>query len=370
MSGIIIVGDCQQTIKLLEDKSVDCCVTSPPYFGLRDYQTSKWEGGDKTCNHVGMVTVNKSGGPGKQYSNKGSNLVTAGDCKCGAIRIDSQIGLERSPQEYVGKMVELFREVRRVVKDDGTIWIVIGDSYAGSGKGRNSGGTPGTSPDSKQATNRGAMAGKLHKDTSDLKPKDLIGIPWMLAFALRTDGWYLRNDIIWEKPNCMTASVRDRCTMSHEYIFMLSKSQKYYYDFEAVAEDCKEAGKVVKLGKKSFSRRQADGANVEPSGNGNAETYTVKEKRNRRTVWTVSTKPYKSAHFATYPEALIEPCILAGSRVGGVILDPFMGSGTTGLNASRNGRQFIGLELNPAYAEMAKKRIESQGFGPVEVTEG
>jgi DNA modification methylase len=193
-----------------------------------------------------------------------------------------------------------------------------------------------------------------------LKPKDLVGIPWRVAFALQSDGWYLRQDIIWAKPNPMPESVKDRCTKSHEYIFLLTKSAQYYYDNEAIRETAKNANKTISLGEKSFSKRQAKGVGVEPSGNGKSDNYTVKEYRNKRSVWTVATKPFKGAHFAVFPPALIEPCILAGCRVGGTVLDPFMGSGTTGLVAKEQNKNYIGFEMNSDYCDIANKRISEE----------
>lgn len=272
----LLIGDCVSLMKAMKDRSVNCVVTSPPYFGLRDY---------------------------------------------GA---EGQIGLELTPEEYVTKMVEVFREVRRVLRDDGTLWLNIGDSYAGSGKGRNADGTH--QEGGKQGTNKGTVEGRLVKTSApDCKPKDLIGIPWMLAFALRADGWYLRQEIIWHKPNPMPESVKDRCTKAHEQIFLLSKSPRYYFDTAAMQEV------------------SVDGSGV----------------RNRRSVWSVATRSYKGAHFATFPPALIEPCVLAGCPVGGVVLDPFGGSGTTAGVAVAHGRNAILCELNPEYGELVQGRVDS-----------
>lgn len=304
-------GDCRETMRRWADEGVKAqtCVTSPPYFGLRDY------------GH------------------------------------DGQIGLEETPEQYIQAMVEVFRCVWDVLADDGTLWLNIGDSYAGSGKGRNADGTH--QEGGKQGTNKGTVLGSLVKtEAPECKPKDLIGIPWMLAFALRADGWYLRQDIIWHKPNPMPESVRDRCTKAHEYIFLLSKSDRYYFDSEAMKEPATNAGKRVSLGDKSFSKGQAKGVGVDPSGNGLKDFYDVPETRNRRSVWTVTTKPYKGAHFATFPPDLIEPCILAGSRPNDIVLDPFMGSGTTAQVASQFGRQYLGCELNPDYEQLQRERLK------------
>ena len=291
----IIQGDALTRLKELPSESVDCCITSPPYFGLRDYG------------------------------------------------VEGQIGLEESPEAYVSKLVEVFREVRRVLKKEGTLWLNIGDSYASNWpcNRRNVIGT-GSLPNGKREARPPRMG-------DGLKDKDLIGIPWMVAFALRADGWYLRSDIIWHKPNCMPESCRDRPTKSHEYIFLLSKSQKYYYDSDSIKEPAitteNRSGKGKYDGDGSMKARALTGSDPNPLG------------RNKRTVWTVATKPFAEAHFATFPEKLIEPCIKAGCPEGGICLDPFFGAGTTGLVAKKLGRCFIGIELNPEYCEIARKRI-------------
>ena len=340
-----MLGDCAQTLKEIPDNSVQCCVTSPPYFGLRDY------------GH------------------------------------DDQIGLEKTPEEFIAKLVNVFREVRRVLKDDGVLWVNIGDSYAGSwgnygGKNRGKGGQ------------REIISGSIENDvehkqpstirpassylSEDLKAKDLIGIHWMLAFALRADGWYLRQDIIWNKPNPMPESVKDRCTKAHEYIFLLSKSQKYFFDAEAISEPITDAaairllqniaeqegssrvpgktnGNMKAVVRKDFDSSMGGGGTtfVGHSGYRKADgTLIVKPTRNRRSVWTVTTKPYKGAHFATFPPELIEPCILAGSKPGDTILDPFGGSGTTAGVAIKHGRKTILCELNSDYRHLMVERIE------------
>lgn len=270
----ILQGDVIDRLKDIPDQSVNCIVTSPPYYALRDYG------------------------------------------------VDGQIGLEQTPDEYITKMVEVFSECRRVLRDDGTLWINISDSYNGSGGNH----TENHKNDSGFQGKVGPRCGGKPKRIDSMKSKDLIGIPWMLAFALRSDGWYLRQDIIWHKPNPMPESVRDRCTKAHEYIFLLSKSHKYYFDSSAVKEQA--VGSV--------------------------------EKRNRRSVWSVSIKPFKEAHFATFPPDLIEPCILAGCPKGGTVLDPFMGSGTTALVSEKHQRNWIGIELNPEYIEIANNRIQQQ----------
>jgi DNA modification methylase len=282
------LGDCVEVMRGLPEGSVHCCVTSPPYFGLRDYGVA------------------------------------------------GQIGLERTPDEFVAKMVAVFREVRRVLRDDGTLWLNLGDSYGVVGSNGQC----------------------LTKGAGGLAPKQLLGMPWRVALALQADGWYLRSDIIWHKPNPMPESVTDRPTKSHEYLFLLAKSERYYFDAEAVREKATHAGKVVSLGPKSLSRGQAAGMGVKASGNGLAESVTVAAGRNVRTVWTVATQPYKGAHFATFPCKLVEPCIKAGCPEGGIVLDPFAGSGTTGAVAVGLGRSFVGVELNPAYLELARARID------------
>jgi DNA modification methylase len=281
------------------DKSVHCCVTSPPYFGLRDYGVS------------------------------------------------GQLGLERTPDEYVAGMVAVFREVKRVLRDDGTLWLNIGDSYFGSAQ---SGGASSPKLNGPQNATQGV---RMVKRGEGVKPKDLIGIPWMLAFALRADGWYLRSDIIWSKPNPMPESVTDRPTKAHEYVFLLSKSERYYYDAEAIAEPLE--GKPHAPG--NLAGRDGGHLRNDFGTDAMQRVWGLSGKRNRRSVWNVTTKPYSEAHFATYPPALIEPCILAGSPIGGIVLDPFTGSGTTGEVAIRHGRRFVGVELNSDYITIAKKRI-------------
>ena len=297
--GTIMVGDCRESLRTLPDQSVHCVVTSPPYFGLRDYG------------------------------------------------VGGQLGLEPTPAEFVAAMVEVFREVRRVLRDDGTLWLNLGDSYASKPTGTlGSKITLGGGRD-----NQAAALGRPDKSGFGLAEKQLIGIPWRVAFALQDDGWYLRQDIIWHKPNPMPESVRDRCTKAHEYIFMFSKRPKYHFDSDAM----KEPGVIpagTKGAKGSAARQAEKGVNARPP-----EYKVYDGMRNRRSVWTVQTRPFKEAHFATYPPALIEPCILAGCPVGGTVLDPFFGAGTTGLVAQRHGRNWIGCELNPEYAEIAAARL-------------
>jgi DNA modification methylase len=268
--------------------------------------------------------------------------------KCGAIREDKQIGLEATPQDYIDKMVSVFREVKRVLRDDGTAWVNIGDSYSGSGKGQFSDGEH--DPKKKKTDGMKLVSGIVYENT---KPKDLIGIPWMLAFALRNDGWYLRQDIIWHKPNPMPESVTDRCTKSHEYIFLLSKNARYYYDADAI----KEKAVMNRWGGKT-PMNVNNSKDTEDINNGlTRERDMMTEYRNKRSVWSVPSASFKESHFATFPPDLITPCILAGCPVGGVVLDPFFGSGTTGAVAKEYGRKYIGVELNAEYIKMAKRRL-------------
>lgn len=328
---MIEFGDCREIMRRWAEQGVKAqtCVTSPPYYGLRDY------------GH------------------------------------DGQLGLEETPKQYIAAMVEAFRCVWDVLEDDGTLWLNIGDSYNGSGA---------TGDQGKQHTNAGSVGRPdARGGYVGLKQKDLIGIPWMLAFALRADGWYLRQDIIWHKPNPMPESVRDRCTKAHEYIFLLSKSQKYYYDADAIAEPVTDStairllqdidnqigsdrvpnktnGTMKAVGGKKFTSDMGGGGTtfVGHSGYTKADgTSSLKATRNKRSVWTVTTKSYKGAHFATFPPDLITPCILAGAPAGGVVLDPFMGSGTTAAVAILNGRNYLGCELNPAYKELQDERIRN-----------
>lgn len=309
----ILIGDCVESLRSLTAESVQCCITSPPYWGLRDY------------GH------------------------------------DGQIGLEKTPDEYVAKMVDVFREVRRVLRDDGTLWLNLGDSYAAS-QSNNGGCSPKSTLGGGGGRYRAGSKNEAAFESTTprnlvhgLKPKDLIGIPWRVAFALQADGWWLRQDIIWHKPNPMPESVTDRCTKAHEYIFLLAKSERYYYDHEAVKETAATAG-MAGLGFYS-SRAEAMGRAASGNEAKDPSEGIRPDTRNRRSVWTVSTKPYSGAHFATYPPDLIEPCVKAGCPEDGTILDPFNGSGTTGAVAVQFGRRYIGCEINPEYVELAKKRI-------------
>ena len=308
----ILVGNAVEVLKEIPADSVDMCVTSPPYYGLRDY-------GEK-----------------RQY------------------------GIEHTPQEYIDHLTSVFHEVKRVLKPDGTLWLNIGDSYAGSGKGPMSKAMAGNGKNNK-LYQKDSRIYEVPKVWDGIKPKDLIGIPWLLAFALRADGWYLRSDIIWHKLNCLPESTKDRPTKCHEYIFLLSKSPKYYYDYKAIQEPLKEVSKArYKRGRSDNSKYYGKGNELLQGINRPHDDYLRfdQQYRRKRDVWEVSTNSYKmDEHFAMYPEKLIEPCILAGSRIGGTVLDPFFGSGTTGAAAKRLGREYIGIDINARYCEKAWQRI-------------
>jgi DNA modification methylase len=302
--NFIEFGDCREIMRDWKREGIKAqmCVTSPPYFGLRDY------------------------------------------------KVDGQIGLEQTPEEYITAMVEVFRCVKDVLADDGTLWVNIGDSYAAKG-GAQVQGTKQT-----KGSQAGAWNGETRKPPQGIKPKDLIGIPWMLAFALRADGYYLRQDVIWSKPNPMPESVRDRCTKAHEYIFLLSKSERYFFDSEAIAEPV-AASTLERLNQPTLEQQAGSSSRVPGKTNGNMKAVGSTDTRNKRSVWTVATRPYKGAHFATFPPALIEPCILAGSRPGDIVLDPFMGSGTTAMVSLQHGRKYLGCELNREYEKLQIERI-------------
>lgn len=360
---MIYEGDCLAVLKTLPDETADCCVTSPPYWGLRDYGTSQWEGGDPKCEHkVGRVTRTQTEKSQKQTTNTGSyadeSIKIGEHClHCGAKRVDQQVGLEATPGEYVSRLTAIFREVRRVLKKEGTLWLNLGDSYA-SGKSRYS---------SRPHTLSGKARGDDHDRKPDIygnkigiKDKDLVGIPWAVAFALRNDGWYIRQDIIWHKPNPMPESVRDRCTKAHEYIFLLAKSRQYYFDHNSIRERYTKP-----LNRYGGDVLKADGTDTWGKGTGQPGVYRKRNMRpdprgrNKRSVWTIITRPYKGAHFATFPEELIEPCIKAGCPKDGTVLDPFFGAGTVGVVARKQGKNYIGIELNPEYIDMAQMRINN-----------
>ncbi len=355
----VIIGDNRQALKELPDASVQTVVTSPPYWGLRDYGTANWTGGDESCEHIKDPSKTKKFGNDEFNKNRPSREATKLPgyyykdlCEsCGAIFEDNQIGLEQSPDDFIEQLCIVFDEVWRVLKDDGTIWVNLGDSYSAMRDSK-------ASPDSLrtgEGTRVGSAANRNPENLrkAGLKHKDLVGIPWRFAFAMQARGWYLRSDIIWHKPNPMPESVTDRPTKSHEYIFLMTKSPRYYYDHEAIKEDAiwaeeKRAGK---------GRLHYDGKRQGEKGTGQENFVSIVDKKNKRSVWQVNVKGYKEAHFATYPTELIEPCILAGSKEGDTVLDPFSGSGTTGEVALKHGRNYIGLELNPEYAAISEKRI-------------
>jgi DNA modification methylase len=339
MNYKIIQGDCIESLKTLDNESVNCCVTSPPYWGLRDYGTAEWKGGDPKCSHKRDSKHSDSCSTGqKNLEGAIGDGIYKTECpKCGATRKDSQLGLEETPEEYVANMVKVFSEVKRVLTKDGTLWLNLGDSYAGSGKG-----PAGNLKDKGERHLENVT--KPYTD-SVLKGKDLVGIPWRVAFALQADGWYLRQDIIWHKPNPMPESVADRCTKAHEYIFLLSKSSKYYYDHEAIMEEASYKDQPRGGSKNRYEQHEFGGDNK------------IYNTRNKRSVWTVNTRPYPEAHFATYPKKLIRPCIKAGCPQGGVVLDPFGGSGTTAEVANELQRDAILCELNPKYCELIEKRL-------------
>jgi len=336
----VLIGDCIESMRTLQDQSVNTCVTSPPYYGLRDY---------------GMA---------------------------------GQIGLEETPAEFIARLVEVFREVRRVLRNDGTMWVNMGDTYASIAGGYAPGGSAGKHDMVSQATRGAVLRGKRRPPPLGLKQKDLMGIPWRLAFALQDDGWYLRQDIIWSKPNPMPESTRDRCTKSHEYLFLLSKSPRYYYDQDAIKEPValssiarmaqdieqqrgsdrvpgKTNGPMKAVRSKRDSFKRDDSKREQPIPGQSLGTHRPDREesawpldtRNKRSVWTVPTQGFKGAHFATFPPDLIRPCILAGAPLGGVVLDPFGGAGTTAVVAMQEGRKSILCELNPDYAAMAERRI-------------
>ena len=307
----VIKGDCIESLKKLDDQSINTCITSPPYWGLRNYNDE-----------------------------------------------EKQLGMEDTPEDFVKNLVQVFREIKRVLRNDGTVWLNLGDSYGQQkGKGFNANAKEGYIVSRRKELQK--KQGNINVKTN-LPPKNLIGIPWRVALALQQDGWYLRQDIIWHKPNPMPESVKDRCTKAHEYIFLLSKSPKYYFDNEAIKEDCvgKDERKWADSYEKAGSIKQGEtNANIKRTKRYSKDGSF---KRNKRSVWTVTTKPFKGAHFATFPMDLIKPCVLAGCPVGGTVLDPFAGSGTTGIVAAGNDRNAILLELNEDYIQIALNRIKAK----------
>jgi DNA modification methylase len=426
----ILEGDCTIRLRELDAGSIQTVVTSPPYWGLRDYGTASWDGGDAACDHQApRITLNDSfnerwgqGGGDRKQEDRAQRPYRQTCRKCGAVRIDSQLGLESTPEEYVTKMVEVFREVRRVLRDDGTVWLNMGDSFYSSTA------TQGRNEDKAVGSLTGGTAKLIaggnstyRRNGNGLKPKDLVGIPWRLAFALQADGWYLRSDIVWAKSNPMPESVTDRPTKAHEYVFLLTKQGRYFYDADAVREP-----HTAKNIQQQLSPN-GDRGDSRQFGKQGLHDFLNPAGRNLRSVWNIPTEPFPEAHFATFPKALVEPCIKAGTSEKGccpecgaawvretesdfvklatrrdtrkaiqpgadmadinsngvmgynnvrttgwtptcshtadptpcTVLDPFAGSGTTGVVALRLGRSFIGIELSPAYAEMARKSLET-----------
>jgi len=459
MGRVILIGNVLKRLQELPDSSVHCVVTSPPYYQLRDYQTGQWVGGnDPGCDHLqNRGTQGKSGNRAdRTHTQRVPYKSTCG--RCGATRVDEQIGLEETPQEFIEKLVQVFREVRRVLRPDGTCWVNLGDSYASNAGGYDSTGSRGTSSNPRigSGTMSAVVQNRRRVPSSGLKPKDLMGMPWRLASALQENGWWLRSDIIWHKPNPMPGSYQDRPTTSHEYVFLLTKSARYFYDAEAIKETASnnthERRARVTEGHKSAPTSQRNGIRklaTSGSGTKNNESFdeamaVMPSTRNKRSVWTVSTEAFPEAHFATFPTKLVEPCILAGTSEKGccsacgapwkrilepseryakalgksfhdhsadltsgmqqvrgvngqnrardefgvhsaeyvtkgweptctcedaqvspcVVLDPFSGSGTTGVVALRHGRQYIGCELNPEYAAMSERRLANYWTKP------
>ena len=348
-------GDVFYNIKKLEDNSIDCVVTSPPYWGLRDYGTASYEGGDPNCQHTitdGIV------------DNKNNKLIERPDrdsdkkncVKCGAKRIDKQLGLEPTYQEHIQNIVELFRAMKPKLKESATVWLNYGDSYAAT--------VNGTKVKDIKNDDRGFVDKPFGTIQGSLKPKDLVMIPNRIAIALQDDGWWIRSEIIWHKPNPMPESTKDRPTSAHEKIWLITKSKKYYYDADAVREPCQdETVRRMTLGNKGKVGNNKNSTGWKQLNNYWGSEQSVKDAnkgRNRRNVWTITTKPFKDAHFAAFPKDLIEPCIKAGCPKGGIVLDPFGGAGTTGIVAQSLNRTAILIELNPEYIEIAKKRIDKE----------
>ena len=336
-------GDARELLAQLEPESVDCCATSPPFYGLRDYGTGTWEGGDEDCDHL-TSSVSRGQRADRTFTQDPANIDRENCRKCGARRVDRQIGLEATPEQWCEQLVQVFAGVRRVLKPTGTLWIECGDSY-GSGCSGGSG-----EASAKQVTNRGSYT--TVPRIGGLKPKDLLGQPWLLAFALRQDGWYLRQAIIWAKPNAMPESVRDRCTNAHSYVFLLSRQPRYWFDADAIAEPASENTHA------RYAQARETPKGREGHNGWDESTNGYVSSKNARSVWTIPTAGYPDAHFATWPEALVERIVKAGCPEGGTILDPFMGSGTTALVARRLGRKTVGIELNEGYCALARRRTQ------------
>lgn len=390
------LGDSLEVLRTLPDGSVDMCVTSPPYWGLRDYGTGEWDGGDPSCDHDAIIDATAASVVGTTDLSAARARISRNGCpQCGATRVDRQRGLEATPGEYVAGMVDVFREVRRVLAPHGTLWLNLGDSYAGNG-------TTGRKESISTRLSYPGSAGDA------LKPKDLVGIPWRVAFALQADGWWLRSDVIWAKPNPMPESITDRPTKAHEYVFLLAGAERYYFDGHAIreADSGQPAGNTERRPNPAATLGRGDTAHAipwRPDGTG----------RNARSVWTITTRPFRGAHFAVFPPEIPQRCISAGcpehvcrecgqprrrivkverptfddvahrGRLSGqemaartrretagwtdcghnayrpgIVLDPFAGSGTTLEVARRLGRHAVGIELNPAYAEIAAARLQ------------
>jgi len=372
--NIILQGDALEKLKTIPDESVNCILSSPAYYCLRDYQTATWDGGDLNCDHNpqrpdGGQRHNRSLPPGR------GGMYKSVCAKCGAIRVDKQLGIESTPMEYIDRLVEIFREAKRVLRDDGCFFLNLGDSYNGSGGAGgdyNKGGFREGQPKFKGANMNG------------LAPKNLLMIPARVAIALQDDGWILRNDIIWEKGNPLPESVKDRFTKSHEHVFFFVKSRTNYFDADAVAEPSvtydvtydhdKREPAIVRNRLFNYDSKINKMRNISGnmSGNGVGRTTeglclkTKEEKtrpmRNKRDVWNINTTPYRGAHYAPMPEELATICILAGCPEEGLVLDPFFGAGTTGVAAKKNRRDYLGIELNPDYIELATKRIKNVAY--------
>ncbi|HTG26070.1 MAG TPA: site-specific DNA-methyltransferase [Reyranella sp.] len=362
----LLTGHAPTVLRTLPEASARVCVTSPPYWGLRDYGTGQWEGGEPDCPHRGRVkprndTTGAGEGHGRFSNTRGGQpaksayaVPVRSQCPCGARRIDHQVGVEDSPAEYVARLVEIFREVRRVLTPDGTLWLNLGDCYTDGGRGSDAGSTLEGSRDnqreSRNTTVRRAFGG--------LPLKSLLGLPWRAAFALQEDGWVLRQDIIWHKRNPMPESVRDRPTRAHEYLFLFAKQRRYYFNAAAIAE-------VSTTGAEARFDPGTDGLSGghRQTGKSTRRFGVNPETRNARSVWTINCKPYKGAHFATFPEEIPRRCILAGSAIGDTVLDPFGGAGTTAKVALGLGRAAVHIDLKPAYIELARKRISPDVSG-------
>lgn len=358
---MILAGSALKKLREIEPDSIQTCITSPPYYNLRDYETGAWQGGDPDCKHlkrdknrgVGLEELGrKYHGGGHKHKNV-RDLAFGDVCRrCGALRLDEQLGLEDSPELYVEKLVEVLMEVRRVLTPTGTLWLNLGDTYADRANIRSDG-------ESFRQDRADVVPAKHNTIGQGRKAKDLIGVPWLVAFALRNAGWWLRSEIIWDKPNAMPESVEDRPTAAHEKLFLLAKSDRYFYDHLAIRErdSGQDHARTVLEGQPSLHPPGPNGAHR------GLRTVNGRDGmgRNKRTVWRIGTSGYREAHFAVFPTRLVEPCILAGSAPGDTVLDPFAGSGTVGVVCGWYGREFLGIELNPEFAQMARRRITIEG---------